>query len=143
MIRVLSIFAVLAATLAMLVAGPAAAADSDLYGVWRNPKNSVHIEIRPCGESACGYVVWATPKAQAAALRGSGQSLVGQQLLRDFSQGKDTWHGRVFVPDMNRTFSGSAKVLDPLHLEAQGCLIGGFFCKRQTWTRVAEVQSAR
>src|SRR5438067_525501 len=52
----------------LLVSGAAASeSHNELFGVWRNPKDSVHVEIRPCGASACGYVVWAAAHAQADA----------------------------------------------------------------------------
>src|SRR5688500_12465270 len=96
------------AAIALLAGATPAAAEPDLFGLWRNPKNSVHVDIRPCGGSACGYVVWASPKAQADARKGSGRELVGMQLLRDFAPTGRNWRGKVFVPDLNRTFTGSA-----------------------------------
>jgi len=119
-------------------ASQATAAEPDgLFGVWRNPKNSVHVDIRPCGASACGYVVWATDKARRAAQKGSGNELVGMQLFREFARRDDEWRGRVYVPDLDRQFSGSVRILDTSHLEAKGCALGRFLCKTQTWTRVS------
>src|SRR4051794_17632442 len=92
----------LAAFVGLASVSAASAAPNDLLGVWRNPKNSVHVEIRPCGASSCGYVVWASPTAQADARRGSGRELVGMQLLKDFSPTAHGWRGKVFVPDLNR-----------------------------------------
>lgn len=131
-----SLFLSLAALASVACASQASAAEGDLFGVWRNPKNSVHVDIRPCGGSACGYVVWATDKARADALKGSGKELVGLQLFRDFKRVQEEWRGRVFVPDMNRTFSGAAKLRDQTHLEARGCALGRVLCKNQLWTRV-------
>jgi uncharacterized protein (DUF2147 family) len=118
------------------VTSAASAAEPDVFGVWRNPKNTVHLDIRPCGPTACGYVVWAAPKAQADARRGSGKELVGMQLLRDFAPAGRSWRGKVFVPDMNITLSGAARPIDGSHLEAKGCLVGGLICKAQVWSRV-------
>jgi uncharacterized protein (DUF2147 family) len=126
----------LAALAVLAAASGAAAAENDLLGTWRNPKNTVHVEIRPCGTSACGYVVWASQKAQEDAREGSGHDLIGMQLLRDFAPVKNGWRGRVFVPDLNRTLSGAARVIDANHLEAKGCLIGSILCKAQVWARV-------
>jgi len=120
---------------------PAADAEGDLFGVWRNPHNTVHLEIRPCGGSACGYVVWAAPKAQADARRGSGKELIGQQLLRDFAPTDRGWRGKVFVPDLNVTLGGAVRPLDGEHLQAKGCLISGLLCKSQVWSRVAPAAS--
>ena len=118
------------------LAGATQASAADLYGRWKNPKNSVHVDIRPCGESACGYVVWASEKAQEDARRGSGKELVGMQLLRDFKPSGKGWRGKVFVPDLNRTFSGAARLKDDEHMEAKGCLVAGVLCKEQVWTRL-------
>lgn len=123
------------------VAGASHAADparpGDIYGVWRNPKGSVHIEIKPCENRTCGYVVWANAEARADVKKKNNQDLVGMQLLRDFkASDENEWKGRVFVPDLDMTFSGQVRLLDRLSLRAKGCLLPNFLCKSQTWTRV-------
>lgn len=130
-----------ASAAAALGAGPALAdASSDeasLFGRWRNPKNTVHLEIRPCGSKACGYVVWASDKAKADAEKGSGKPLIGMQLFQSLKlDASGVWRGRVFVPDRNRTFSGSAEPIDGKTLRAKGCLFGSVLCKTQLWTRL-------
>ena len=130
--QLLLIFVVLAG-----LAGAAPASAADLFGRWKNPKNSVHVDIRPCGESACGYVVWASERAKEDVRKGSGRELVGLQLLRDFAPSGAGWRGKVYVPDINRTFSGTARLLDDQRMEARGCLVAGAFCKKQVWTRMA------
>jgi uncharacterized protein (DUF2147 family) len=127
------------ALLAGLLAAPAALAAQDrgVEGVWRNPKNSVHIKIQPCGQDLCGYVVWANDKAKEDARKGGTPNLVGSQLLRNFSPSKTgAWKGKVFVPDLNATFSGSAQLVDANTLRARGCLIAGLGCKSQNWKRI-------
>lgn len=115
---------------------PAARA-SEIYGVWKNPKGSVHIEIKPCETRTCGYVVWANPEARADVKKKNNQDLVGMQLLRDFSaDGASEWKGKVFVPDLDMTFSGQVRLLDRASLRAKGCLLPNFLCKSQVWTRV-------
>jgi uncharacterized protein (DUF2147 family) len=123
---------------AAVVAGPAFAGDAPaLTGVWRNPKDSVHVEIKPCGPGACGYVVWASPKAQADAHEGGTKELVGLQLFRNFTPEKNgAWRGKVFVPDLNATFSGTAQLIDANSLRARGCLFASIGCKTQVWKRV-------
>ena len=120
------------------VALPAsAAAQESIYGVWRNPKNSVHIDIQPCGQYLCGRVVWANDNAREDARKGGTKELIGSQLLRNFSPGKGgAWKGKVFVPDLNVTVSGSAELLDSSTLRARGCLFAGLACKAQNWKRV-------
>lgn len=137
--RMFGVFAVSAAL--GLASSPAVAAsapdNATTYGVWRNPKNSVHLEIKDCGATACGVVVWASAHAKADARKGGSANLVGLQLLRDFAPDKNgAWRGRVFVPDLNMTFAGTAEVLDAKTLKAKGCVLGGILCKSQIWTRV-------
>jgi uncharacterized protein (DUF2147 family) len=105
--------------------------------VWRNPQNSVHVRVHPCGQSMCGTVIWANDKAKADSARGGTPQLVGAQLFRDFHlTGADRWTGRIFVPDMNRVFTGTGTLKDANTLIARGCLAKNFGCKSQTWTRV-------
>ncbi len=106
------------------------------FGLWRNPKDTVHIEIRPCGQAACGYVVWASAKAEADVKRAGDQPLIGSQLFRDFTPiGGDAWRGKVFVPDLRMTFSGTAKPVEGTGLRARGCLVANYICKSQIWLR--------
>jgi uncharacterized protein (DUF2147 family) len=122
---------------ALLSAAPAAAQEPSLFGVWKNPKNSVHVDIRPCAQGACGYVVWASEKARRDAREGGTKELVGQQLFREFQPKRNgVWQGKVFIPDLNRTFTGTAEPLDGRTLRAKGCLFANVLCKTQTWTRL-------
>ncbi|HEY9233599.1 MULTISPECIES: DUF2147 domain-containing protein [Phenylobacterium] len=127
-----------AATLLVAPIQATATTYGDVYGVWRNPKNTVHVEIKPCGARVCGYVVWANAKAQADAREGGTPNLIGSQLLREFApDSKGGWKGKVFVPNRNMTLSGTAKPINASSLVARGCLLPGILCKSQVWTRVA------
>lgn len=128
-----------AAFLAMLLLQPAvqAAPEDQSFGIWSNPQGSVHIKAHPCGTSMCGTVVWANAKAQQDARKGGTASLIGAQLFRDFVHERDdVWRGKVFVPDIGKTFSGTVTVIDARTLKGSGCLLGGIVCKSQTWTRI-------
>ncbi len=120
---------------------PANAADAgDIarsYGVWRNPHNTVHLEIKDCGPSTCGVVVWASAKAEADARKAGADTLIGKQLLRDFESQRDgSLKGRVWVPTLKVTLVGSADIIDTRTMRAKGCVIGNFLCKSQLWTRI-------
>lgn len=128
------------ATIASLaVAGVAEAqVTPSLIGVWRNPKNSVHVDIQPCGEKLCGVVVWASDKAKKDARDGGTANLIGTQLFRDFGlQPGGVYRGKVFIPDLNANFSGTATQLDAVSLRARGCLLANVLCKAQIWKRVS------
>jgi len=106
-------------------------------GIWRNPKDTVRVRSRHCGDRMCGTVIWASDKAKADAARGGHPDLIGMDLFKDFRRdNKGLWHGRVFVPDINKTFTGTITVLNPNTIKGTGCLVGGVFCKSQVWTRV-------
>ena len=106
--------------------------------VLRNPSNSVHVRIHTCGKSRCGTVVWANAKAKADSARGGTPNLVGTELFREFREvSPKVWKGKVFVPDMNVTVSGSAELLDANTLKARGCIFAGIGCKSQNWKRVS------
>lgn len=121
----------------MLVPSAVRAQDAGQGTVWKNPSNSVHVRIRPCGKGRCGTVVWANAKAKRDSARGGTKNLVGTELFRDFREvSPRVWKGKVFVPDINGVFSGTATIKDQNTLVARGCLIGNFGCKSQTWTRV-------
>jgi uncharacterized protein (DUF2147 family) len=123
--------------LAALLLSPSAtlAQEAQQDNIWRNPQNSVHVRIRPCGKSKCGVVVWANEKAKADSARGGTPRLVGLDLFRDFHQVKpNVWKGKAFVPDLNKTFSGTLTIKDQDTAVAHGCVL--MVCKSQTWTRV-------
>ncbi len=140
--RKFKVFLVALAALIGLASAPAHAADDTArsFGVWRNPHDSIHLEIKSCGDSTCGYVVWASPKAQADARKSGYDSLIGQQLLRDFEPvGNGSMRGKVFVPTLKITLSGMAEFIDSRTMRAKGCVLGKMFCKSQIWTRVDNV----
>jgi uncharacterized protein (DUF2147 family) len=127
----------IAASASIGSAGAVAAQSSAQDSVWRNPRDSVHVRIHACGTSRCGTVIWANDKAKADSARGGTPNLVGTQLFRDFREvSPKVWSGKVFVPDLNRTFSGTGRVLDSNTIVARGCVVKNIGCKSQTWTRI-------
>lgn len=132
----------LAVALVLLPFSPAAAladepAAPPVATEWRNPSNSVHIRIDKCDGKLCGTVTWASAKAQADARRGGTANLVGTRLFRDLEPaGTSKWKGKVFVPDIRKTFSGTLNFADSNTMVGKGCVLFGVICKSQTWTRV-------
>ncbi len=131
--------------LALMIAATAVAAPSaaneraapPIASEWANPSNSVHVRIDKCGQTFCGTVTWASPKAIADARRGGTQNLVGTRLFRDLqSAGDGKWKGKVFVPDIRQTFSGTISFAGSDKMVGKGCVLFGVICKSQTWSRV-------
>lgn len=112
------------------------AARPHMRSVWINPHNNVKVETGECGGKLCGWVVWATTEAEQEARDGGVEKLVRTELLQDYRQtASDRWQGRVFVPDMGRTFYSTITRVDPRALRISGCIIGGLICKSQVWRR--------
>ena len=131
-------FAALPLAFAALVLPSAALPqDTGQVGVFKNPQNSVHVRIHTCGKSRCGTVVWANAKAKADSARGGTRNLVGTELFRDFHEvSPRVWKGKVFVPDLNSVFTGTATIKDQNTIVARGCLFFNIGCKSQAWTRI-------
>ncbi|MCL6679898.1 DUF2147 domain-containing protein [Sphingomonas sp. RG327] len=129
--------ATLAGTACLLSPPAALAQKSSQDLVLRNPSNSVHVRIHPCGKTRCGTVVWANDKAKADSARGGTPNLVGTELFREFREvSPKVWKGKVFVPDLNKVLTGTGTVQDENTVVARGCLFAGIGCKSQKWTRV-------
>ena len=131
------------AVTAALIAGMATAAIANPpavpvpTGVWANPKETVKVRFRACGQAMCGRVVWASPQAEADARSGSDGPLVGTDLFRDFvAEGSGVWSGSVLVPDLGQSVTGTITRSGPNTLIGEGCLFAGIGCKRQVWHKV-------
>jgi uncharacterized protein (DUF2147 family) len=122
----------------LALAGSAVWAADTPDGIWRNPKNSVHVRVAPCRDKLCGTVVWANEKARQDAAKGMDEPFVGSVIFKDLVRHDESWRGRIYVPNRGRSFSGAIHVVDRVTLEAKGCVLGGLFCKAQLWTRIAD-----
>ena len=128
---------VFAAIAAGILAPSAALAQVGQDLVLRNPQNSVHVRIHPCGKTRCGTVVWANEKAKNDSAKGGTKNLVGTELFREFQEvSPKVWKGKVFVPDVNKVFTGTGTVKDKDTIVARGCLFAGIGCKSEVWKRV-------
>ena len=128
---------ILVATPSFLSPSAALSQQAGKDNVWRNPSNSVHVHVYPCGKGRCGKVVWANEKAKADSARGGTANLVGTELFREFREvSPKVWKGKVFVPDLNKVFTGTGTIKDRDTVVARCCLIGNLGCKSQTWKRV-------
>lgn len=125
------------AVLALSSAAVAAPKKMSPAGVWKNPSGSVRMRIAPCGPQVCGKVIYANEQAKADAARGGNPNFIGVNLLRDFNRtGPASWAGQVFVPDINRTVSGTLTMGSPKAITVRGCALGRVGCRDQVWTKV-------
>jgi len=125
--------------LSLLAVPLGARAATPVEGVWLNPSGSVAVRTGSCGPGLCGRVVWASGQAKADAQDSGIASLIGTELLQDYRPEGRIWRGTVFVPDMGRRFDSRIEPLSADRLKISGCILGGFFCRSQVWTRIAQV----
>jgi len=117
-------------------AAPSVAPSVD--GVWSNPAGSVQVRTGKCSDKICGWIVWASLKAQEDARKKGVSQLIGTALLRSYHEtNRGHWAGQVYVPDMQSTFYSTITMVDPQTLNIKGCILGGLLCKAQIWRRVA------
>lgn len=109
-------------------------------GLWTNPKGSLQVRTRRCGEQLCATVVGASPAAMAKAQKAGVADLIGTELFSDFRpDGGGDWAGTLFVPDKGRRVSSTLQTNQGRSVKVSGCLIGRFLCKSQTWNRIDQV----
>ncbi|MGV3770331.1 MAG: DUF2147 domain-containing protein [Sphingobium phenoxybenzoativorans] len=105
-------------------------------GLWLNPRGSVAVQAGDCDGKLCGWVSWASRAALADAAAADVPHLVGTELLQDYRpSGPKRWAGRVYVPDMGRSFQSTIEQIDPQHLKISGCILAGLLCRSQIWRR--------
>jgi uncharacterized protein (DUF2147 family) len=141
------ITAVSAGALSALAALPA-----NLTGTWLTADGTSKIRFEPCQAAICGRIVWIADPVD----KGTGgpvldknnpnpalqkRSLVGITLLSDLKPGEASgeWDGHVYNPRDGNTYDIIITLKSADRLELKGCLIAGFLCMGEIWTKVADV----
>jgi uncharacterized protein (DUF2147 family) len=120
------------------LAGPALAQSGDPSGTWLSQSGETRVRIARCGGVYCGTIVAAShPKdANNPDPAKRDRSLVGVQMITDVKPSGDGFSGQLYNPQDGKTYTGKLKLVTPQSLELSGCVMGGLFCRAQTWTRV-------
>ena len=130
--------------------GSAGAADDPVFGFWLTENKRAIIEISPCGETACGKIVWMQEpldadghpkidtKNQDPALQ--GRPICGLPLIGDFRQsGPGAWNdGFIYSPQDGDTYTAKIEAQSDGNLKLRGYLGLPIFGKSQIWTREAD-----
>lgn len=120
---------------------PAAATPTDIFGVWATRDETGHVEIAPCGQSACGTIIWGKEgsgpstdvKNPNAALR--TRNLVGLRILENFTRRDAGWvNGRIYDPKTGNTYRSELALRADGKLGVKGCV--GPICRTEIWRRV-------
>jgi uncharacterized protein (DUF2147 family) len=130
----------LVVTAAALLAMPAlpaqtaeAAGPDTLIGDWWTPGFGARVRIEPCGDAACGRIVWVwdeKPKDIA-----DKSPLVGRKVITGMrSEDGARWSGgNLYNPEDGRDYKGTLHLQSPTRLVVDGCVL--FVCKQQVWRR--------
>lgn len=124
-------FAALAAGL--FIAAPAFAA-GDPTGVWVNDTGRGAIEIKPCGSSLCGHVVWVKDTTDT---NGCGRQIIGDLV----STGGGVWGGDeawIYNPDKKKNYNVEVTPLSDGTLKVKGYAGISFLSKTMIWTKAPD-----
>ena len=134
------------ASLAVLgiCASPAIAADPS--GDWRVEDGSAVMRVANCNGAIWGVVAWS---AKAGGVDENNpdpaqrnRPLLGLPIIRGMQQTKpNEWKGPLYNPRNGKTYDGVLTLKKPKVLEVEGCVMGGWICGGQDWTRVATPHS--
>lgn len=111
--------------IASLGAGTAQAAGPE--GTWLTESGETRVKIAPCGGGLCGDIVW---------VRDAGaKSVVGTRMMTMSPASGGSWSGKLTNYKDGKTYNGKMSMEGDNRLKLSGCVLGGLFCRNQTWTR--------
>ena len=111
-------------------AGAARAQGSDYpLGIWTDEEGRGAVEVRTCGNSLCGYVVWVR---DAKDRHGCGKQLMGN-VTRSGSGWDNGW---IISPDNGSKYSVALEPLSRNSIKVIGYMGMRLFSQSMTWTRV-------
>ena len=135
-----------AGMLAPMAGGAALAAGDPVEGIWKTENGRAHVQIKPCGTSMCGNIIWmaepnkedGTPKRDRNNPDEAKQEqpILGLQIISGFERDKPgVWDdGDIYDPESGKTYGSNLEVKPDGSLGVEGCIL--FLCQEQTWTRV-------
>lgn len=134
-------FAILAATVLSVGAGPAQAQTAeDAFGTWRHPDNGSHVDVYKCGEGLCAKISKVVDgqktddKNPDAAKR--SRPIVGLVIMSGAKKtGTAEWKGSLYNRADGGLYSGTLTVKSKNAMDLSGCT-AVVLCKTTTWTRV-------
>ena len=123
------------------LSGISQSGDSAL-GVWKTQTNDegsyLYVEIKPCDESLCGYIIEAYRKGDEKI---HDYPNAGKRMLWSMKEkATGSWaSGKIWAPDTNKTYRSKMSLQEGgSSLKVSGCVAGGLFCRSQKWTRRVE-----
>jgi uncharacterized protein (DUF2147 family) len=114
---------------ALLLPAAAAHAAGDPTGVWINDTGRGAVEIKNCGGSLCGHVVWVKDLTDT---KGCGRQIIGNAA----KVGNGVWdNGWIYSPEKKQKYDVELKPLSNGTLQVTGYAGTKFFSKKMIWRR--------
>ena len=142
-----------AALLSTALTGTLAEAASleDVFGLWLTENQKAIVEVAPCGQMACGRIVWLAepnrPDGSAKVDQNNpdpalqSRPVCGLPLIGNFQRGGDSWDdGFIYNPEDGETYTSTMHVTTDGNLYVRGYVGLPLFGKSQTWTRAADTR---
>ncbi len=151
--RLLTAMSAVVALCAPAAAWAQAQGKDAVFGTWLVENRNAIVQIAPCGDRACGNIVWlAAPRDEAGAakldFRNTDASLqarpiCGMPMIGDFTydSGSNRWNdGFIYNPEEGKTYKSTMHVREDGSLYVRGYVGVSMFGKSQIWTRTADNQ---
>lgn len=127
--KLIAVRSIMAVTLAAILSPAAALAAPDVTGVWINHTGRGAVEIKQCGSTLCGHVVWVKSNDD---LKGCGRQIIGNAK----QVGAGLWDkGWIYSPERKKRYDVELKPLDGDRLRVKGYMGSKFFSKTMIWKR--------
>lgn len=116
-----------AAFAASILTSGSAFAASEPTGVWMNDTGRGAIEIKQCGDSLCGHVIWVKDTTDT---KGCGRQILGEIT----PAGSGTWgNGWVYSPERKKRYDVEIKPLSDGTLRVMGYAGSKLFSRTMIW----------
>jgi uncharacterized protein (DUF2147 family) len=111
-------------------------------GEWITEDGEGRVRIRACGQALCGVISSGdrneTDRHNPDASK-RNRPLLGIPVLIDMkSVNGKRWEGEIYNAKNGKTYASNIMLKSPDVLRVEGCVLGGFFCGGQNWTRAKD-----
>jgi uncharacterized protein (DUF2147 family) len=132
----------ISSSVAILIALSFPAAAESPAGDWLVQEGQAHIRAVLCEGRLWGIVSWARHPTTDAnnpdpALR--SRSMLGVPIILGMQPtAPDHWEGSIYNAQNGKIYEGSVTLKGPDRLEVEGCVLSGWICGGEDWTRVEQ-----
>lgn len=130
--------------LPLLVSATTPACAADVVGVWLGHDRDGYVEIKPCGQFMCGYIISILDQSIPANPRDiynentdqRSRPICGLQVLGELKYEDDGWgDGWVYDPRQGKRYSADIWLNDPNTLSVRGYVGIKIMSETKIWTR--------